>query len=143
MLKKMFRGFGAVIAFVTLFASVSFAETVKTLSFFEDSVVVEVTFPKELKAGSKDNTFIIQVKDAEGNPWREMTSEWSKFSIEMPEMHHGVQEVKDVKDLLDANDEFQGRIAVTPKFPMKDMWQLNITLISTTTETKSVQFRVN
>lgn len=154
----MFSGFFAVVAFVTMAASQSFAQSVTTLSFFEDSLLVDVVFPKVLSTDSKqDNVFIVQVKDFDGNPWSQITTEWAKFTIEMPGMSHGVQEVKDVKDVLDANRNFQGRLAVTPKFRMKDIWQLNITLIVanpnpppnakpedlTIKETKSVQFRVN
>lgn len=144
MFKKMFPGFVAVMAYVILFASQSFADSMTTLSFFDDTVLVDVVFPKVLATNSKkDNSFVIQVKDSSGNPWPEMNSKWTKFSIQMVGMDHGITEVKDVKDLLDANNQFQGRLAVTPKFIMTGSWQLNITLISDTTETKSVQFTVN
>lgn len=146
-----FTGFTIAALFVSLFSSYSLALPLsKTLSFFDGALKAQVSGPKTLAAGSnKDNTFLVQITDAEGAPYAAITKEWVKASVEMTNMDMGVTSVKKISDILDSKKQLQGKLAINPEFSMKGPWKMNISITvadangESMTESQSVTFDVS
>lgn len=141
----------AALMFCTLFASHSFAQTINsTLSFFDGALQVVVATPKTLTAGSnKNNTFTVQINDANGTAYPLITKEWVKASVEMTNMDMGVTAVENIKDVLDAKNQYQGKLSLNPSFSMRGPWKMNISITvsddngNPMTDTQAVTFDVN
>lgn len=149
--KTGLTGLATAVLFISFFASNSFAEPVnKTLGYFDGALQVQVTGPKSLAAGAnKDNTFTVQVNDANGAPYSAITKEWVKATVEMTNMDMGIDPVNKINDVLDANNQYQGKLVLNPSFSMRGPWKLNISITASdangnpATETQSVTFDVN
>ncbi|MGZ3773842.1 MAG: hypothetical protein ACXVCY_07380 [Pseudobdellovibrionaceae bacterium] len=137
--------------FVSFFASSSSAQTVnKTLGYFDGALQVQLMGPKTLAAGiNKDNTFTIQINDANGTPYPAITKEFVKATVEMTSMDMGTNVVNKISDILDSKKQFQGKLAINPSFSMKGPWKINLSITvsgadgNPMTETQFVTFDVN
>ncbi|HEY8272575.1 MAG TPA: hypothetical protein VIG33_16905 [Pseudobdellovibrionaceae bacterium] len=144
-------GVTSAILFVSFISSQSFALPLsKTLGFFNGALQAKVSGPKSLTSGSnKDNTFTVQITDANGAPYPAITKEWVKATIEMTSMDMGVDSVRKISDILDAKKQLQGKLAINPEFSMKGPWKLNLSITVSDangqpmTDTQSLTFNVN
>lgn len=149
--KISLTGLASSVLCFSFLASNSHAQTVnKTLGYFDGALQAQVVGPKTLSAGvNKDNSFTVQINDSNGSPYPAITAELVKASVEMTNMDMGVTPVNKISDILDANKQFQGKLAINPSFSMRGPWKLSISITvadaegNPMTDTQSVTFDVN
>lgn len=149
--KTTLAGLTTAILFVSFFSIHSFALPVnKTLGFFNGALQAQVLGPKSLASGgNKDNSFTVQITDANGAPYPAITKKWVKATVEMTSMDMGINPVEKINDVLDAKKRLQGKLTINPVFTMSGPWKLNISITVSDangrpmTDTQSVTFDVN
>jgi hypothetical protein len=149
--KTTLAGLTTAILFASFFSIHSFASPVnKTLGFFNGALQAQVLGPKSLASGSgKDNSFTVQINDANGTPYPAITKQWVKATVEMTSMDMGINPVEKIHDILDSKKQFQGKLTINPAFTMSGPWKLNISITVSDangrpmTDTQSVTFDVN